>query len=45
MTEAGGILAGGHSIADDGVKYGLSVMGTVHRIGSIRIMEAEREIN
>ena len=30
VTEAGGILAGGHSIADDGVKYGLSVMGTVH---------------
>lgn len=30
VTEAGGILAGGHSIADDGVKYGLSVMGKVH---------------
>lgn len=30
VTEAGGILAGGHSIADEGVKYGLSVMGTVH---------------
>ena len=30
VTEAGGILAGGHSIADDGVKYGLSVTGTVH---------------
>ncbi len=30
VKEAGGILAGGHSIADDGVKYGLSVMGTVN---------------
>ncbi len=30
MAEAGGSLVGGHSIADDGVKYGLSVMGTVH---------------
>ena len=30
VAEAGGVLAGGHSIADDGVKYGLSVMGTVH---------------
>ena len=30
VTEAGGILAGGHSIADSDVKYGLSVMGTVH---------------
>lgn len=30
VIEAGGILAGGHSIADDSVKYGLSVMGTVH---------------
>lgn len=30
VEEAGGILAGGHSIADTGVKYGLSVMGTVH---------------
>ena len=28
--EAGGTLAGGHSIADSDVKYGLSVMGTVH---------------
>ncbi len=27
VREAGGILAGGHSIADDGVKYGLSVTG------------------
>lgn len=30
VDEAGGSLVGGHSIADDGVKYGLSVMGTVH---------------
>jgi selenide,water dikinase len=30
VMEAGGILAGGHSIADDGVKYGLSVTGIVH---------------
>lgn len=29
VTEAGGSLAGGHSIADTGVKYGLSVMGFV----------------
>lgn len=30
VMEAGGVLAGGHSIADADVKYGLSVMGTVH---------------
>lgn len=30
VNEAGGILAGGHSIADDSVKYGLSVTGIVH---------------
>ncbi len=30
VTEAGGTLAGGHSIADVDVKYGLSVMGTIH---------------
>ncbi|MBR1781008.1 MAG: selenide, water dikinase SelD [Oscillospiraceae bacterium] len=29
VQEAGGSLVGGHSIADDGVKYGLSVMGFV----------------
>lgn len=29
VIEAGAALAGGHSIADDDVKYGLSVMGTV----------------
>lgn len=30
VQEAGGVLAGGHSIADETVKYGLSVFGTVH---------------
>lgn len=30
VAEAGAVLCGGHSIADSGVKYGLSVMGTVH---------------
>lgn len=30
VAEAGGVLAGGHSIADAEVKYGLSVFGTVH---------------
>ena len=30
VIEAGGTLVGGHSIADSGVKYGLSVTGTVH---------------
>lgn len=30
VREAGGILAGGHSIADSDVKYGLSVTGIVH---------------
>lgn len=30
VIEAGGNLAGGHSIADDSVKYGLSVTGIVH---------------
>ncbi len=29
VTEAGGILSGGHSICDPEIKYGLSVMGTV----------------
>ena len=29
VAEAGGILAGGHSIADTGVRYGLSVTGLV----------------
>ena len=30
VIEAGGTLAGGHSIADSDVKYGLSVMGVIH---------------
>ena len=30
VIEAGGVLAGGHSIADDSVKYGLSVTGVVN---------------
>mgnify|MGYP005772222333 FL=1 len=30
VMEAGGILSGGHSIADSDVKYGLSVTGLVH---------------
>lgn len=30
VTEAGGVLAGGHSIADADVKYGLSVTGIIH---------------
>lgn len=30
VAEAGGVLAGGHSIADQDVKYGLSVTGTIH---------------
>jgi selenide,water dikinase len=30
VIEAGGILAGGHSIADKDIKYGLSVTGIVH---------------
>lgn len=30
VTEAGGVLAGGHSIYDADVKYGLSVTGVIH---------------
>ena len=30
VQEAGGVLAGGHSIADQDVKYGLSVTGVLH---------------
>ena len=30
VQEAGGVVAGGHSIADAGIKYGLSVTGIVH---------------
>lgn len=30
VAEAGGVLAGGHSIADNEIKYGLSVTGVIH---------------
>jgi selenide,water dikinase len=30
VAEAGGVLAGGHTVIDKELKYGLSVMGTVH---------------
>ncbi len=30
VAEAGGVLAGGHTVIDDEPKYGLSVMGLVH---------------
>jgi len=30
VAEAGGVLAGGHTIEDKEPKYGLSVMGTIH---------------
>ncbi|MCL2555927.1 MAG: selenide, water dikinase SelD [Firmicutes bacterium] len=30
IKESGGVLCGGHSINDDGIKYGLSVNGLVH---------------
>lgn len=30
VIEAGGTLAGGHSLMDNDVKYGLSVTGVVH---------------
>ena len=43
VAEAGGILAGGHSIADTGVKYGLSVTGLVDRIICTQTMPASRE--
>ena len=45
VREAGGILAGGHSIADTDVKYGLSVMGTIHPdrvFANNRCMEGDR---
>lgn len=38
VIEAGGTLAGGHSIADSDIKYGLSVTGLVNQIKSIPIM-------
>ena len=30
VAEAGGVLAGGHTVDDREPKYGLSVMGVVH---------------
>jgi len=30
VVEAGGVIAGGHTIADDPIKYGLAVTGWVH---------------
>jgi selenide,water dikinase len=30
VAEAGGVLAGGHTVIDDEPKYGLSVMGLIH---------------
>ncbi|MEF9959122.1 selenide, water dikinase SelD [Niameybacter sp.] len=30
VKEAGGVLSGGHSIVDEGIKYGLSVTGIIH---------------
>ena len=30
VTEAGGVLVGGHTVLDKELKYGMSVMGTVH---------------
>ncbi len=30
MAEAGGVIAGGHTVDDDEPKFGLAVMGTVH---------------
>ena len=33
VREAGGILAGGHTLRDDEPKYGLAVVGTVHPDG------------
>ena len=30
IAEAGGVLAGGHTVTDKELKYGLSVMGTIH---------------
>jgi selenide,water dikinase len=38
VAEAGGVIAGGHTIDDDEPKFGLAVMGTVHpsRVGKKR---------
>jgi selenide, water dikinase len=40
VTEAGAILAGGHTIRDNEPKYGLAVLGTVHPEGIWRKSEA-----
>ncbi len=40
VTEAGAILAGGHTIRDDEPKYGLAVVGTVHPEGIWRKSDA-----
>ena len=45
MNEAGGTLAGGHSIADDSVKYGLSVTGWSIRTISFPMTAASLAIN
>lgn len=40
VQEAGAVLAGGHTIRDDGPKYGLAVVGTVHPDGLWRKSDA-----
>jgi selenide,water dikinase len=40
VAESGAVLAGGHTIRDDGPKYGLAVIGTVHPDGVWRKSEA-----
>jgi selenide,water dikinase len=40
VAESGAVLAGGHTIRDDGPKYGLAVIGTVHPDGVWRNSEA-----
>ena len=44
VAEAGGTLAGGHSIADTGVKYGLSVTGLVDPFGQIAAANALSDV-
>ncbi len=44
VIEAGGTLAGGHSIADADVKYGLSVMGIVNQNRSMQMTKADRRM-
>lgn len=45
VQEAGGSLAGGHSIADSDVKYGLSVTGIVNPKKSGKTMVQNLETN